>query len=292
MADIPINKSRGKRYIGGASPIVPSYVQGDAPPPNNPPGSGSLGNFVTLDTAQTITGEKTFDARVRVTNNEISITNWVSASGAYDKLSLNLGENRGVGYDPFLNQLFFAGTITVPLKVDTDAPTDSLEILPSGGLKMDNIPTGTPVSSLGLDVNNEVVASTALVQTTDTFTPTLSASGLSFTYTTQVGYCTKIGTMVFYRIELNFSATGTPSGGGLKISGIPVGFRGVSGELQYLQVGKFQNSGYTDAEVSLLVGEINGNVDGITIVEKNSAFAPLTTYTNCGLDISGFIKST
>ena len=51
MADITITKSRGKKYIGGASPIVPSYVVGEAPPPNNPPGTntGVQGIGITLN---------------------------------------------------------------------------------------------------------------------------------------------------------------------------------------------------------------------------------------------------
>jgi len=39
MADISISKSRGKKYLGGSSPMVPSFIVGDDPIPLNPPGS-------------------------------------------------------------------------------------------------------------------------------------------------------------------------------------------------------------------------------------------------------------
>tara|TARA_R110000822_G_scaffold114168_1_gene245614 strand:- start:33 stop:542 length:510 start_codon:yes stop_codon:yes gene_type:complete len=123
------------------------------------------------------------------------------------------------------------------------------------------------------------------------FTPTLTASGLSFTYIAQSAVVKKIGMVLFFRIQINFSATGTPAGGSLKINGIPSGFRGAPSILQYLPVLKFQNSGYVNEDVSRLVGEINGNVDGISIVFKNSSFAPLTTYTNTSIHISGIIQS-
>lgn len=96
MADILITKSRGKKYIGGSSPMVPAFIVGDDPIPLNPPGSipttlfkllgdvtdssfvGKNGfvpvvvdenvltlenldnKYVTIATAQTITGAKTF----------------------------------------------------------------------------------------------------------------------------------------------------------------------------------------------------------------------------------------
>jgi len=39
MADISISKSRGKKYLGGASPMVPAFIVGDDPIPLNPPGT-------------------------------------------------------------------------------------------------------------------------------------------------------------------------------------------------------------------------------------------------------------
>jgi len=39
MADISISKSRGKKYLGGSSPMVPAFIVGDDPIPLNPPGT-------------------------------------------------------------------------------------------------------------------------------------------------------------------------------------------------------------------------------------------------------------
>ena len=47
MADVNINKSRGKRFIGGVTPSIPSYPDGTVPPVVNPPGSGSGVNLFT-----------------------------------------------------------------------------------------------------------------------------------------------------------------------------------------------------------------------------------------------------
>ena len=42
MADILITKSRGKKYLGGSAPMVPSFIIGDDPVPLNPPGSNPI----------------------------------------------------------------------------------------------------------------------------------------------------------------------------------------------------------------------------------------------------------
>ena len=218
MADIPINKSRGKRYIGGASPIVPAYVQGDAPPPNNPPGSGSLGNFVTLDTTQTITGAKTFNnevleidglnpvVRIKNTSNN-SILNFRNISNE-DEGGLEL-----IGADG-------------KLKLVTRVNNTDIEIEPhgTGSIILPNVASGTPVSSLGLDVNNKVVASTAITQSFGTFTASLVDSGGGRTYSavTQNSYYIKTGRFVYLSIYFgSVSSGGGSSTGAFRITGLP-----------------------------------------------------------------------
>ena len=137
-----------------------------------------------------------------------------------------------------------------------------------------------------LDTNDRLRDGGApLVQTANTFTPTLSGSGLSFTYTTQAGHFRRMGSLVFVYIRLVFTATGTPGGGALRISGLP--HTGLANEIQGLPVLKCQNSGYTDAQVSRLSFEINGNVSFGDLVFLNAAFAPLTTYSSCNITIQG-----
>jgi len=48
MADISISKSRGKKYLGGSSPMVPAFIVGDDPIPLNPPGSNTSHSPVTI----------------------------------------------------------------------------------------------------------------------------------------------------------------------------------------------------------------------------------------------------
>lgn len=48
MEDISISKSRGKKYLGGSSPMVPAFIVGDDPIPLNPPGSNTSHSPVTI----------------------------------------------------------------------------------------------------------------------------------------------------------------------------------------------------------------------------------------------------
>ena len=81
--------------------------------------------------------------RLRVSGGRINITNWTTAAGAFDKLSISFGENRGFGYDPFTNTIFFGGVDKFPWKVDLDAPSDSFVIEADGSVKMVNLGTGS-----------------------------------------------------------------------------------------------------------------------------------------------------
>jgi hypothetical protein len=86
--------------------------------------------------------------KVRISGGAINVTNWPTSIGAYDKLSIDFGEFRGIGYDPDYNEVYFAGTTTVPVKIDTDAPTDSLTINPDGNVSIGS-QIHTPVQSKG-----------------------------------------------------------------------------------------------------------------------------------------------
>ncbi len=81
--------------------------------------------------------------RLRISKGKLNITNWVTASGAFDRLSLTFGEDRGFGYDPFTNTFFFGGVTKFPWKVDGDAPSDSFVIEDDGSIKMVNLGAGS-----------------------------------------------------------------------------------------------------------------------------------------------------
>ena len=131
------------------------------------------------------------------------------------------------------------------------------------------------------------LSGSGLNATSANFTPVLVGQGLTFTYTSQIARIEKIGKVCTIFISINFSATGTPTGGGLKIDGLPINFRGISNMAQRVPVLQMQNSGYTNDQVSRLAMEIDGNIAQVEIVFVNQSIAQLTTYTSCSLIIQG-----
>ena len=142
----------GKFYSGvklrkGVTPESPTELIGVQPYPLNPPGSG---NFVTIDTDQTITGEKTFNNekltllgpnpvfRIRSTSNN-SILNFSDITG------------QDVGGIELL-------TVDGKLKIVTRTDNTDIEINPhgTGAIILPNLATGTG-ELLMLDGSNKVV---------------------------------------------------------------------------------------------------------------------------------------
>jgi hypothetical protein len=82
--------------------------------------------------------------RVRISGGAIDMTNWVSSSGAYDKITFDFGEARGFGYDPFRNEIFIVKISgAVPsVKWNTDANANSFVLTSSS-----NILIGTDVDA-------------------------------------------------------------------------------------------------------------------------------------------------
>ncbi len=107
-------------------------------------------NSILIGTANAVPGHK-----VRISGGALNITNWPD-EGQYDKLSIDFGEFRGIGYDPTPNEIFIKGTSTVPVKIDTDAPTDSFNIKQTGTVQMSNLTIGTGEVLL-LNAQNELV---------------------------------------------------------------------------------------------------------------------------------------
>jgi hypothetical protein len=238
------------------------------------------GDFVTRNTTQTITGAKTFEnelVRIEGINPEIRLR----ASSNISSIKFRSVANEDIGqisYDNPNNRL----------TIGTQGNDADIVIAPNGTGKVNlpNIPNGTG-ESLMRNIDGNIVKGS--ISVTGIFTPTLTASGLSFTYSVQKGFYTRIGDLVFVNIRIVFSATGTPNGGNLRVNALP--FSGLVNEIQRLPVLQMQNSGYTDAQVALLAFEINGNATNGNVIFKNSSIAPLTTYTNCGLIIQGQYKT-
>jgi hypothetical protein len=238
-------------------------------------------NFVNIAGAQNITGAKVFQNallallgsnpifRVATTDNEATVNFRNAASEDAAGVVMSTPNNE--------------------VALVTRVNNMNVRIQPhgTGAVRFPAVPAGSGfVRMMVLDTNDRLRDGGApLVQTSGAFTPTLSAAGLSFTYTVQSGSWRRLGNLVFIYLRLVFSATGTPAGGALRVSGLP--HTGMANEIQGLPILKFQNSGYTNTEVGLLSFEINGNVTFGDVVFKNSAFAPLTTYSTCGLTIQG-----
>lgn len=101
----------------------------------------------------------------------------------YNLLSIDFGENKGFGYNSDTNEIFIANNTSskIPVKIDTDAPTDSFNILSTGGIKMANIPSGTIASTIGLDSNNDLVKGTVASQFADN--ESITSAGFTNTIT-------------------------------------------------------------------------------------------------------------
>jgi len=308
MADVPVKIFRSRKTLVGVSPSIPSGVEGEPLPPVNPPGSNPSGgsrihndleeiqggiegeryhltlaekdDIVTISEDQTITGAKLFEnelVRIEGTNPELRLR----ASSNVSSVKFRTINNEDAAVISYNNE-------TKKFVLATNIDNADIVIAPNGTGKVNlpNIPDGTG-ESLMRDTDGNIVK--GAISVTGIFTPTLTASGLSFTYSVQKGFYTRIGDLVFVNIRIVFSATGTPTGGNLRVNALP--FSGLVNEIQRLPVLQMQNSGYTDAQVALLAFEINGNATNGNLISKNSSIAPLTTYTNCGLIIQGQYKT-
>ena len=74
-----------EQYLEGTRPSNPSFPVGSPDPVLNPPGTGGAvaDNFVTLDTEQTITGEKTFDAKTIIGDPSVDYLIWDKVSKTF-----------------------------------------------------------------------------------------------------------------------------------------------------------------------------------------------------------------
>ena len=111
MADVPVSIFRGRKTRAGASPSIPSGVEGEPLPPVNPPGSNPSGgtsihnnleeiqggiegeryhlteaekdDIVTLNTEQEITAKKIFNADLIVGDPDLDYVKWDNTSNTF-----------------------------------------------------------------------------------------------------------------------------------------------------------------------------------------------------------------
>ena len=102
---------------------------------------------------------------------------------------------------------------------------------PEGDLQLN---TGNLIVANGKGIDFSATSGTGTSELFDdyeegTFTPTFSATGLTVTYDSQFGGYTKIGNVVYFRIQLGTDAVSGGSGAEtLRISGLPFSAGGVS----------------------------------------------------------------
>lgn len=237
-------------------------------------------NYVSVTGNETITGQKTFNNELLALFAENPVLRITALS---NQSRIDFRTNAGLDAARIL-----FNSSTNQLAISTNESNANIVISPhgTGKINLPNIPVGTG-ESLMRNAQGEIVRGSGLNATSANFTPVLVGQGLTFTYTSQIARIEKIGKVCTIFISINFSATGTPTGGGLKIDGLPINFRGISNRAQRVPVLQMQNSGYTNDQVSRLAMEIDGNIAQVEIVFVNQSIAQLTTYTSCSLIIQG-----
>jgi hypothetical protein len=210
MADISISKSRGKKYLGGSSPMVPAFIVGDDPIPLNPPGSNTSHSPVTIGSpanglslsgqvlslnpndigavlitgTQTITGAKTFDNSLLVLSGTSPVFR-IASNGNVSTLNFRANSNEEKATLQYSDA-------TNAFSIATRVNNSDISITPhgTGKIKLSNVPSGTG-DVLMRDASNNLVrgsgSSLKWVQTTQKYTGTgnniLAADIGSLTFT-------------------------------------------------------------------------------------------------------------
>ena len=242
--------------------------------------------YVTIATAQTITGAKIFSNALLVQEANTPILRLKTANNTQAVLNFRNSTNEdqaGLQFD--------AGVGKLSLLTRT-ANTD-IEIFPNGtgSILLPNVPSGTG-GVLMLNGSNKLVkGSGGIVQTSGSFTPilldgTAGGGGGTYTYTVVTAYYVKTGEQIYFSIFLNdIDTTGTPSSI-LTISGLP--FSSSISLSSSFVVNLFNGSSLTTTQVSLL-SAVNTGGSIATFFDKSGSGTNLSsiTFTNGVIWISG-----
>ena len=139
MADISISKSRGKKYIGGSSPMVPAFIVGDDPIPLNPPGSTTSHSPVTIGTPAnglSLVGQEL----------SLGIGAGLGIDGSGNLEATGTSKWTDVGSDIYRNSAVAIGRTTIPSNstfavqsITTTGTHKFISLLDSGGVEVFNI---------------------------------------------------------------------------------------------------------------------------------------------------------
>lgn len=238
------------------------------------------GDFVTLATAQNITGAKVF------LNSLLALigSNPVFRIGTTDNTAtifLRNDENEDAASVAM-------NTPANEMAVATHVDNMDIRIEPhgTGKVKVPNIPINS------ISDNNAVLTRVGGIvnalgrSASVSFTPSLSGAGLSFTYAIQEGFAHRLGNLVFIRIRIVCTISGTPGAGALSVVGLPVA--AAPNVVQRVPCLQYQNMGFTEAQAAGVSLEINGNVTTGDIVATTGSIALPTAGSSRGLIIQGF----
>jgi len=312
MADILISKSRGKKYIGGSSPMVPAFIVGDDPIPLNPPGSNTSHSPVTIGSpanglslagqvlslnpndigavlitgTQTITGAKTFSnglfvlsgngSTLRIASNNNLATINFQANSNEEKATLEYSDATNV------------------FSIATRINNSDISITPhgTGKIKLSNVPTGTGDVLMRDASNNLVIGGAGVTESYAIWTPVLSSSGATVTYGQHTSIYYKVGRLLHFSSYLiNINTTGTPTGPfiitGLSIGPVNGGIGSFSDE-SVGSIGQLGGSSLTEPEISRSYIYIDSAASqGRFTIQLKDALTPILSFTNGLLKISG-----
>lgn len=238
--------------------------------------------LVTLTGTQTITGAKTFNNSLLVQ----SASNPVFRIATTDNTAIvnfrNVFNEDAAGIE-------MSGPST-ELAIVTRVSNYNIRIQPhgTGTIKLPNVPTGTG-DVLGRDSSNNLVRlGSSVVESTGTFTPTLTASGggITYTFTTTNASYVKVGSLVYFSVTLS-SISSTGSGvNELLLGSLPFNSATGTGKFWYVGITAITGSSYSKDALFDLRGIIAPNDNKVSF---NGIWSTWTapTFTSGTISISG-----
>jgi hypothetical protein len=309
MADINLNYSVAVKKRNGATPVSQPNAGGVEQNPVNPFPSDAVGNFVTIDTDQTITGAKTFDNPLLI------------QSGSNPVMRIKTTDNTAtVNFRNVFNEDQAGIELNTPsnkLSIVTRTANTDIEINPNGtgSILLPNVASGTPVSNLGIDVDNKLVkisgsvvesVSGTAVDNTDPSNPivsvddwvfvneidtiTLNDTNSNVTYTCNSTLTTytnsKLQVKNLYLRIYNIASSGSPSGGNFEIKGFNFySFISANDNSVLYELKTFQGTSYAESLVALLRPTALGTVDGQLVFRKVSSPTQQAPFTSTNGEI-------